>query len=121
MGATSNFCSSTVYKNVCQNVCQKLIKNDILLSHVKLHKMRIITHLSEQKNYPKNTCKKKSEKGQPSRQNPTRIGKTENRSFRKPIGFGLGLGSPQGSSCNYINMYLKISLRCFSCLGWNAG
>jgi hypothetical protein len=28
-----------------KTLCQKLMKIDILLSHVKLHKMSIITHL----------------------------------------------------------------------------
>jgi hypothetical protein len=52
-----------------KTLCQKLITIDILLSHVKLHKMRIITHSSEQKKLSKKYMQKKSEKWQPRRQN----------------------------------------------------
>jgi hypothetical protein len=62
---------------------QKLIKIDILLSPVKPRKMSIITHLSEQKKL----CKKymhKFRKMAAYKAKQTRIGKTENRYFRKP-------------------------------------
>jgi hypothetical protein len=86
--------------------CQKLIKIDILLSHVNLHKMSIMTHLSEQKNFPTNTCKTNSEKWQPRRQNRPESGKPktdilENRPF--------GLGFPQGSILHPISFFTKFS------------
>jgi hypothetical protein len=41
-----------------ETLCQKLITIDILLSHVKLHKMSIITKSSEQKKSKKNLQEK---------------------------------------------------------------
>jgi hypothetical protein len=66
----------------------KRIKNDILLSYAKLHKMSIITHSSEQKKLSKKYMQKNPEKWQLRRQNRPEWGKL--------IGFGLGF--PQGST-----------------------
>jgi hypothetical protein len=78
---------------------QKLIKIDILPSHVKLHKMLEITHSPEkkQKIHAKQILK-----------NGSLAGKTDqNRENRKPIGFGFGLSFPQGS----IRAYLYVTRR----------
>jgi translation elongation factor EF-4 len=40
---------------------QKLIKIDILLSHVKLNKMSMVTHSSKEKKLPKKIMQKKSD------------------------------------------------------------
>jgi hypothetical protein len=59
---------------------QKLIKIDILLSHVKLQKMSIITHTSEQKKLSKKYKYKKI------RENGSVESKTDqNRENRNPI------------------------------------
>jgi hypothetical protein len=72
-----------------KNLCQKLIKIDILLSHVKLHTISIITHLSGQKKLSKKYMKKKSEKWQPRRQNRLESGKpkTDLLENRPSVGF----------------------------------
>jgi hypothetical protein len=61
-----------------KTLSQKLIKIDILLSHVKLHRAS-----SEQKKLSKKK-KKKIGKMAALQAKPTRIGKTKNRSFGKP-------------------------------------
>jgi hypothetical protein len=60
------------------NLCQKLIKIDILLSHVKLKKLRMVTRTSvKAKTLSKSTCKKI---GFESKNRPE-LEKTEIRSF----------------------------------------
>jgi hypothetical protein len=68
-------------------LCQKLIKIDILLSHVKLNTIRKFKSQSKATNKMKITCKEKSG----LKPKYTRIGKN-----REPIGFGFGLGFPAG-------------------------
>jgi hypothetical protein len=56
------------------------------------------------------TCKKnmhKIWKNGSQKTKPTRIGKTENRVYWKPIGFGFGLGFPQGSIKRVPLFYFK--------------
>jgi hypothetical protein len=91
-----------------KTLSQKHFKIDILLSHVKLNKMRIVTRPSKQKT-TKTKCKMAAWKAI-----PTRIGKTKRPIFFKTdrrsvfgllkndIGFGLCFGFPLGSTI-YIN------------------
>jgi hypothetical protein len=62
-----------------KTLSQKLIKIDILLSHVKLHRAS-----SEQKKLSKKKKKKIGKMVAALQAKPTRIGKTKNRSFGKP-------------------------------------
>jgi hypothetical protein len=72
-----------------KSICQKLIKIDIMLSHVKLYKMSVLTRSSEQKNFQKKTWQKKSGKWLPRRQNRPESGKpkTDLLDNRPTVGF----------------------------------
>jgi hypothetical protein len=59
---------------------QKLIKIDFLLSHVKLNKMRTVTHQSEQKKLAENRARKPK---------PTRFRKTENQYYKNRLSAGF--------------------------------